>query len=87
MKAGDNMKLIQINLKDKKMLKRFVQIPYKIYRENPNWVPPIKKSLIKTITHGNSMQLRGGPYTLFMVEEDGSYIARLLVGINQNKNK
>ena len=87
MKAGDNMKLIQINLKDKKMLKRFVQIPYKIYRENPNWVPPIEKSLIKTITHGNSMQLRGGPYTLFMVEEDGSYIARLLVGINQNKNK
>lgn len=81
------MKLIQINLKDKKMLKRFVQIPYKIYRENPNWVPPIEKSLIKTITHGNSMQLRGGPYTLFMVEEDGSYIARLLVGINQNKNK
>lgn len=76
------MKLIQINLKDKKMLKEFVQMPYKIYQNNPNWVPPIEKSLIKTITYGNSMQLKGGPYTLFMVEDDNSYIARLLVGAN-----
>ncbi|HHX54981.1 MAG TPA: hypothetical protein GX705_01360 [Clostridiales bacterium] len=81
------MKLIQIDLKNKKMLKEFVQMPYKIYQANPNWVPPMEKSLIKTIAQGNSMQLKGGPYTMFMVKDNGSYIARLLVGVNQDKNK
>jgi hypothetical protein len=81
------MKLIQVNPQDKKMLKEFIRLTHDIYKDNPYWVPPLERSLANTLINSSSMQLRGGPFSLFMVEDGGKYIARLLVGVNEEKNK
>lgn len=81
------MQLLQIDPQNKKMVRKFLELSYEIYKDNSYWVPPLERSLAKTITVGTSMQLSGGPYIFFMVKEKDTYIARLLVGINKEKNK
>lgn len=81
------MKLIQVNPKNSVMIKKYIQLPYSIYKDNPYWVPPLSNPLKKLLIKGSGMQLRGGPYALFMVEKNNSYVARLLVGVNKKKNK
>jgi hypothetical protein len=35
------MKIIQINPANRKMVDRFIHLPFRIYKENPYWVPPL----------------------------------------------
>jgi hypothetical protein len=80
------MQLVQINPKDQKALRRFIDCPYELYKGHPFWVPPLRSSLEKTLREGSGMQLSGGPHALFILEDGGRAAGRILVGINQVKN-
>ena len=79
------MEVIKIDPKDKKMINEFINLPYNIYKDNPYWVPPLKRTIKKILLKGDSMQLSGGPYIMFMVKDNNSYLARILVGVNFEK--
>ena len=32
----------QVNLQDKQHIRRFVDIPYRLYKNHPQWVPPLR---------------------------------------------
>jgi hypothetical protein len=36
------MNILQIDLSDKKQVKDFLDLPFRIYRDNPQWVPPLR---------------------------------------------
>jgi hypothetical protein len=36
------MNITQIDLSDKKQVKDFLDLPFRIYRDNPQWVPPLR---------------------------------------------
>jgi len=38
-----------VEVKTKKQLKRFVEFPYKLYAENPYWIPPLRSDEMNTL--------------------------------------
>ncbi len=76
----------KIDLYDKAAVRAFIEVPFKLYAENPNWVPPLKKPLLRMLTEGSGMQLNGGPYALFCVKDGGRCVGRILAGVNRIKN-
>ncbi len=81
------MRLIQFDPSDKALLKRFIKLPYDLYRGHPCWVPPLIRPMRRQLARGEGMQLGGGPFTLFLVETDGRDVARALAGVNHVKNR
>lgn len=81
------MRLIQFEPEERHLLKRFIQVPFDLYKGSDFWVPPLRSKQYKLIHQKEGMQLKGGPFVLFLVEHHGKDIARLLAGVNQAKNK
>lgn len=78
---------IQELKKDKKSLLEFINFTYKIYREDPHWVAPLKSDLLKLFLGQDfTRKIQCGPHAFFMVREKNNYLGRILVGINEKKN-
>jgi hypothetical protein len=75
-----------IDIGSGKDLDAFIDLPFRLYKNDPNWAPPFRRSLKKLLKTASGMQLAGGPYALFMVINNDIPVARLVVGINQVKN-
>jgi hypothetical protein len=68
-------------------LKEFVNLASDIYRDDPNWVPPLKSGMLKTLMGVNNPLFMCGPHTFFIVYRDGKPVGRILVGINEKLNR
>lgn len=71
----------------KEDLKKFIDLPFEIYKDDPNWVPPLKGSMLKTLTGINNPLFMNGPHTFFMAYKDGKPAGRILTGINEKLNR
>jgi hypothetical protein len=80
------MRLIQFEPSDKNLLARFINLPFLIYKNSPHWVPPLRKKQKQLISKSEGMQLKGGPFVLFLLEDNNRDIGRILAGVNQIKN-
>lgn len=65
----------------------FINLPWKLYQDNPCWVPPIKSKLMATLLGKDNKLFDNGPHAFFMAYENGKPLARVLVGINERLNK
>ena len=81
------MRLIHAEPNDRRILRRFLQFPYDLYRRSPCWVPPLRAPLERLLRNGSGMQLGGGPYRLFLLEHEGKAVGRVLAGVNRVKNR
>lgn len=72
---------------ESKDLKEFVNLPFKLYRADEPWVPPLKGDFIKYIKGENNYLNQAGPNTKIIALKDGEVIGRLLVGINEELNR
>jgi hypothetical protein len=70
----------------KEDLKNFIDLTWEIYRDDPNWVPPLRSSLLKTLMGINNPLFMNGPHTFFMAYKDGKPAGRVLTGINEKLN-
>lgn len=73
-------------INDKKCLKDFIDLSWYIYKEDNNWVPPLKFDLMNTLIGKNNSLFMSGAHTFFMAYKDNRPCGRLLVGINENLN-
>ena len=71
-----------IKLTTVKQLKKFVNMPDKIYSGDKFYVPYMRGDLLKTLTR---LVLNEGTYTALAVEEGGEYIARVLFTVGHSK--
>lgn len=74
-------------IEDKKGLKNFIKVPWDLYQSDPNWVPPLKGQLLKTLNGKNNPLFMCGPHTFFMALRDERPVARVMVGINEKLNR
>lgn len=73
--------------RDKEELMQFINFAWEIYRDDANWVAPLKSDLLKVFLGSDIFKkLDYGPHTFFMVFENGEPLARVLVGINEKMN-
>lgn len=75
--------MIVSEINDKKGLKRFVRFADKIYKTDANYVPFMKRDLMRTL---NRLVLVEKTYTALMAtDSDGTPVARLLFTVDVNK--
>lgn len=55
----------------------FVDLPYRIYADNPNWIPPLKAETYGLITPTSNPWFEHGRAQLFIAERDGRIVGRI----------
>ena len=62
--------------------KAFVDLPYRLYANDPNWVPPLKDEVHALITPGKNPWFEHGEAQLFLAEVDGRVTGRISAHID-----
>ncbi len=62
--------------------KAFVDLPYRLYASDTNWVPPLKNEVHSLITPGDNPWFEHGEAQLFLAEADGRVTGRISAQID-----
>jgi len=80
--------MLQIKeVQDRNGLKQFIDLPWTIYKRDPNWVPPLRGQFFHTLEGKNNPLFTNGPHTFYLALEEGQVVGRLLVGVNTKLNR
>lgn len=63
-------------------LDRFLDVPYEVYRNDPHWVPPLRKSIVRQLSP-NSQFSQYGSLQAFVASRAGRPVGRIVAAINQ----
>jgi hypothetical protein len=63
--------------------KAFIDLPFRLYANDPNWVPPLKDEVNGLITPGKNPWFEHGEVELFLAERDGKVVGRISAHIDQ----
>lgn len=65
----------------------FVELPWELYRGDPNWIPPLLMDMYNTLDQTKNALLRLGPYRFLLAYKNGRPAGRLGVGIDGRLNE
>ncbi len=65
----------------------FINFPWKIYKEYPNWVPPLKFDVKNNLNPDKNPFFQHSKVELYLAEVDGKLAGRIAAIINDNHNK
>ena len=66
----------------KRQRKAFVDLPFRLYRDDPNWVPPLKGEALGLITPEKNGWFSHAKAQLFLAERDGRVVGRISAHID-----
>jgi len=75
-----SMNIIQIN--NQADLKRFIEFPYTFYKDDPDWVPPLRAELKSQFNPKTNPLLDHCSYQLFLLLDGGRIIGRIAAFID-----
>ena len=61
---------------DARSRKRFIELPFRLYRNHPNWVPPLRSAQAKVLA-GQTAFFDQAEMALFLAERSGAAIGRM----------
>ena len=67
--------------------RQFVNLPWRLYKDDPNWVPPLKMDMHNTLNPKHNALLRLGPNCFFLAEREGRIVGRIGCGVDRLLNK
>lgn len=67
--------------------RRFIDLIYELYRDDPHWVPPLRMDREKLIDTKKNPFYTHAEMELFLAERDGKVIGRIGAIVNHNHNK
>lgn len=67
--------------------KTFIQFPWRIYRGNPAWVPPLRMDRRKLIDRKKNPFYKHAAMELFVAERNGEMVGRIAAIVNDNHIK
>jgi GNAT superfamily N-acetyltransferase len=62
--------------------KTFVDLPFRLYKNDPNWVPPLKDEALGLITPAKNGWFSHAKAQLFLAEQDGRVVGRISAHID-----
>ena len=62
--------------------KRFVALPFRLYRDDPHWVPPLKGEALGLLTPEKNGWYSHAKVQLFLAEENGQIVGRISAHID-----
>jgi hypothetical protein len=66
----------------KASIKEFIDLPYRLYADDPNWVPPLRDEVIGLITPGKNPWFEHGEAQLFVARRAGRVVGRISAHID-----
>jgi GNAT superfamily N-acetyltransferase len=66
----------------KRDYKTFVDLPFRLYKDDPNWVPPLKGEALGLITPEKNGWFSHARAQLFLAERDGTVVGRISAHID-----
>lgn len=73
-------------VENKRELYEFIDLPWKIYKEHPHWVPPLKKEIEFTLNPQKNPFWKHAERELFIVKKEGKIVGRIAAIVDQNHN-
>ena len=70
------------NVCNRRMMRDFLDLPERVYRDDPNFVPPLKAEVRRTLNREKNPYFKGAELQLFVCYADGSPVARTAIVIN-----
>ncbi len=67
----------------KKDLDAFIGLPYRLYRDDPNWVPPLRSEIRGQFDPGRNPLLDHCDYALFLLREGGLAVGRVAAFVDR----
>ncbi|MGQ9678353.1 MAG: GNAT family N-acetyltransferase, partial [bacterium] len=68
-------------------LNRFIQLPFRLYQNDPYWVPPLIRDCKKTLTPGANPFWNHAQRELFLAERNGTVVGRICATVDHNYNE
>ncbi len=65
-----------------KQLKDFIELPFEIYKDDVNWVAPIKSELKRTLDSKKNPYFRNASFDMFNCYDDDKIVSRISVSVN-----
>lgn len=65
----------------------FVELPWQLYKNNPNWIPPLLTDMYNTLNPRKNALLNLGPSSFLIACKKGKPVGRLGVGMDLRLNK
>ena len=83
--AKEDIELLEVeNSSD---LNRFIKLPFSIYKDDPNWVPPLISERKEFFDKSKNPFFRAAKTRLFLARKNGEYVGRIATCINYNHNE
>lgn len=76
-----------VTVRTKGDIKKFIKLPYTIYKDCKNWVPPLNKDIFNSINPFKLPDSEKFEREVFLALLDGKAVGRLYAGIDKNVNK
>ena len=76
--------IIEVNGKSSR--REFIKFPWKIYREDPNWVPPLLLELKNQLNPAKNPFFKSAKVKYWIALQDGNTVGRIAGIINHNHN-
>lgn len=68
-------------------LKKFIMFPFSLYKNDPNWIPPLISERKAFFDRQNNPFYRGARTRLFMARRKGEYVGRIATCVNYRHNE
>ncbi len=67
-------------------MKKFIEFPWSVYRDDPLWIPPLKSSVAKLLDRKKHPFWEFSEGEFFLAERDGKVVGRIAALIDGNSN-
>lgn len=82
------MQIIQVDTKNRRQVKLFLDLPFMIYRETPQWVPPLSSDAARLLDYKKNPFYRHSEAVFFLaVQPSGEILGRLAALDNRRYNE
>jgi hypothetical protein len=81
------MEVVQIDLADHRQVREFVDLPFRIYRECPQWVPPLEMDVRLVLDRRRHPFYRHSQAAFFLARQDGRPVGRIVALDNRRYNE
>lgn len=86
MEGGLRVIHVEMLEKTKRGIRDFMELPYRLYRKDPYWVPPMYGMQFKLLL-GEHNPLLNGEHAFFMAYAEERPVARVLAGVDERLNE
>jgi hypothetical protein len=73
-------------VKTERQLTAFIDLPWRIYQGNPNWIPPLKKDVRHLLDADRHPFWEHARRALFLAEKNGQVVGRISAQVDDNYN-